>query len=154
MLDEITLFDVDSEPLLSSIRSKRHHDSMIITEGNCNHHQIIVPKIVEQGKNAFSQQTSYLKLLQDESESGNPVRQQVSFLTFSQKYDDYEFDSFIQICSDGNVLPCKKQHCQCLCYILLTILSIVLIFLFGFGIGQTFRRQSSKYLMIVLIYCR
>ncbi len=144
-LEEIPLVDVEPEPVPLSTSSKRLSDPMIITNGDSDQQQTIIEKIFKQGKNAFSQKTSYIKLVEDESESGDPVRQQVSFLKFSQKYTNSELDSFIQIGSYGNVLPCKKQHCACLCYILLTILLIVLTFLSGFGLGQTYRRQPSKY---------
>ena len=78
MLEEISL--VELEPFLSSMKSERSTTSAIITNDDCDEQRTTVARVIEQGKNAFSQQTSYLKLVEeDESQLEDSDRQQVRF---------------------------------------------------------------------------
>jgi hypothetical protein len=78
MLEEISLDDVEPEPLLWPISSGRLPGPTIITNGDWVQNQTIGTSIVDRGKNALSQQQSYMKLAEEESEQVDTVRQQVS----------------------------------------------------------------------------
>jgi hypothetical protein len=78
MLEEISLTDDAPPPVSFSTGSERLS----------NQQQTIITNMIEQGRNAFSQWPSYNRLVEDESESDDQARHQVSFLTVSQKYDD------------------------------------------------------------------
>ena len=80
MSEEIPLDDVELKPSSFSVKHELLPDSVIITNGNWKQQKTIMTRIFEQGKNAFSQQRSYFKLEEDESESDDPIRETVSFL--------------------------------------------------------------------------
>jgi len=77
MLEEIPL--VEFRPILSSIKSECSTAPAIITNGHWDQQQTIATRVIKQGKNAFSQQTSYFKLVEEESQLNDSDRQQVTF---------------------------------------------------------------------------
>ncbi len=75
MLEEISLHEL--KPFLSSNESEHSTTPAIITNDDSNERQTIVTRVIEQGKNACSQQTPYLKLVEEESQLMDSARQQV-----------------------------------------------------------------------------
>ncbi len=90
--EEISLDDI--EPMSVSIESEPH-SAATIANGVSDQQQSLMTKIFKQGKNTFSKESSYLRLAENESESDDPIRQRVSVLTFFEKYDTFELNSFI-----------------------------------------------------------
>jgi hypothetical protein len=89
MLEEIALDDaIALEPVLCPVSSERLSGPMIITNVDWNQQQSTANSVVERGKSAFSEQQSYIKLIEDEFESVDTVTQQVSLFTFPKKHSD------------------------------------------------------------------
>jgi hypothetical protein len=81
MFEEIPLEDGELKPSLFPVKHEHLRDHMVVTNGNGNQQKTIMTRILEQGKNAVSQQPSYYKLEEDKCESNNPAIEMVSFLT-------------------------------------------------------------------------
>lgn len=149
MLKEISSDDVELKTLLIPIVSDRLPGPAIIHHGGSNHQSIITTRLLEQGKKTFSHQPSYLKLIEEESNS--PVAEQVNFVISSENYHHSQMNSILQIDnSERGIAFCAKGRYQCLSCILLVIASIILIFLLGFALGQTLESQSSKHIALHL----
>ncbi len=91
---EISLDDDESKPCLITISPEPRSGPMIITASDSNQQQTVLIRVWDQKKNAFSRQSSYLKLVEDEPESNDSVGQQVSYSVSFEKYDGSEFDIF------------------------------------------------------------
>jgi hypothetical protein len=75
MLEEIPLHEL--KPSLSENESEHSTTPAIITNNDSDERQSMVTRVIEQGKNVFSQQTPYLKLVEEESQLRDSAGQQV-----------------------------------------------------------------------------
>jgi len=75
MLEETPLDELATCP--SSNESERSTTPALITNNDSDEWQTILTRVIEKGKNVFSQQTTYSKLEDKESQPRDSARQQV-----------------------------------------------------------------------------
>ena len=83
--EDIPLDNVELKPSSSPVKDEPLPDS-VITDGKRKRQKTIMTKIFSQTKKVVSQQPSYLKLEENESESDDPIAEVVSFLKYSRMY--------------------------------------------------------------------
>ncbi|CAF3667357.1 unnamed protein product [Rotaria sp. Silwood1] len=143
-MEEVSLVDPAPKESTFPERSGLLHDLVVPTDDHIENRTTVASWLIDQGKNAFSRQTLYLKLVSDGNQSNDPVRQHKHSSSSSPESDDYDLDNFVQKSSYEYVLSRNKQCRSWLCYILPMLLITSLIFLAGFGFGQIVPRHSRQ----------